>query len=136
MGAFFIRDTKFEEAMMVVGGFGSFLFYIIIMVNIVDFSYKWTANWNENYENTSQKCWFIGLIVFSIFFFACFIALCVILFIYYGYSSCHLHKFFISFNLILCVIITIISILPKVHECEFLGFINFLKNKTSNFLNF
>ena len=31
-------------------------------------------------------------------------------------DGCHLNKFFVSFNLILCVVVSIISILPKVQE--------------------
>ena len=31
-------------------------------------------------------------------------------------AGCALHKFFISFNLILCVIISIVSVHPKVQE--------------------
>lgn len=31
-------------------------------------------------------------------------------------SECKLHKFFISFNLILCIGVSVISILPKIQE--------------------
>jgi len=44
----------------------------------------------------------------------------VLFFVYYtdgaGISNCTLPKFFISFNLILCIILTVISILPKIQE--------------------
>ncbi len=32
--------------------------------------------------------------------------------------DCGIHKFFISFNLILCVIISVVAILPKVQEAQ------------------
>ena len=31
-------------------------------------------------------------------------------------SDCGLHKFFVSFNMILCIIISIASVLPKIQE--------------------
>jgi len=33
--------------------------------------------------------------------------------------DCGLHKFFVSFNMILCVIISIASVLPKIQEGQF-----------------
>ena len=36
--------------------------------------------------------------------------------------DCALHKFFVSFNMILCVIISITSILPKIQEGQFYAF--------------
>ena len=39
---------------------------------------------------------------------------------YYNYllqaSGCHLNKFLISFNLIMCIVLSVISILPKIQE--------------------
>ena len=31
-------------------------------------------------------------------------------------AECGLHKFFISFNMIICMVISVLSILPKVQE--------------------
>lgn len=116
IGAFFIHDKGFEMGMMVVGVIGGFIFYIIMMITVVDFSYKWTESWNERYENSGQGCWFFGVIFFSIIFYACFIALVVVLYIYYAYPSCTLHQFFVSFNLILCILVSVVSILPKIKK--------------------
>ena len=39
--------------------------------------------------------------------------------VYVLQPDCGLHKFFVSFNMILCVIISITSILPKIQEGQF-----------------
>ena len=44
------------------------------------------------------------------------IAFTVISYIFYAHSGCPLHQFFVSLNLILCVIVSVISILPKIQE--------------------
>ncbi|ESN99496.1 hypothetical protein HELRODRAFT_176657 [Helobdella robusta] len=116
VGSFFIHAPNFEFGFMIIGAIGSFLFYIIQMVLIVDFAYGWTINWVQRYENTDQKFWFYGIIAFSFLFYFMFIGVCVVLFIFYAAGDCDLHKFFISFNLILCVIVSVISVLPKVKK--------------------
>ena len=47
------------------------------------------------------------------------VAAVVLMFLYYTgdfTGQCKLHEFFISFNMILCIILTVTSVLPKVQE--------------------
>ena len=63
---------------------------------------------------------FSGLIFFTIFNYLAAITAIVLFYVYYTQShGCHLHKFFISFNLILCFIMSVLSILPKVQDCMY-----------------
>lgn len=116
IGAFFIHDPKFEAAMMVIGGIGAFLFYIIQMVLLIDIAYKWTSWWMGKYEETDGQIWFCGVITFATLFYALFVGLVVILYIFYANGDCSLQKFFISFNLILCVALSIVSALPQIQR--------------------
>jgi serine incorporator 1/3 len=59
----------------------------------------------------------IGLGFFTFLFYGVTIAGVVCLYIFFGGNpSCHLNRFFITFNLLLCIIVSVVSILPKVQE--------------------
>lgn len=120
VGAFFIPHGDFATAWMVIGMIGAFIFILIQLVLIVDFAHAWNEKWVGNYEESQSKMWYCGLLFFTIFFFILAIALVVLYYVFYttGANGCALHKFFISFNLILCVIMSIMSVLPKIQEVQ------------------
>lgn len=117
IGAFFIPEKSFGSTWMYFGMLGGFLFIIIQLILIVDFAHSWADAWVGNYEETESKGWYAALLGASFFNYAVSITGVVLLYVYYTHeSTCALNKFFISFNLILCVITSIISILPVVQE--------------------
>lgn len=119
IGAFFIPEGGFGQAWMIIGMIGAFLFILIQLVLIVDFAHAWNEKWVDNYEESQSKWWYVGLLFFTIFFFVLSITLIVLFYVFYTTSDgCALHKFFISFNLILCVIASVISVLPKIQEAQ------------------
>ncbi|CAB1350930.1 unnamed protein product, partial [Coregonus sp. 'balchen'] len=93
VGAFFIPDGTFNTVWFYFGVVGSFIFIIIQLILLVDFSHTWNQSWLENAEEGNSKCWFAG-------------------------DDCTEHKVFISLNFIFCIIISIIAILPKVQEAQ------------------
>jgi hypothetical protein len=117
IGAFFIHSQSFGLALMVIGMIAAFLFILIQLVLLVDFAHAWNERWLGNYEETQSKIWFTGLLTFTgLFYVASFIAV-VLFYVYYAHDgSCGLHKFFVSFNMILCVIVSVVSVLPKIQE--------------------
>jgi len=122
IGAFFIKGSagsQFSTAWMVIGMIGGFLFILIQLVLLVDFAHSWNERWVSKYEETQSKIWFVGLLGFTILFYLISLALVIVFYLLYAHSSdCALHKFFISFNLILCVIVSIVAILPQVQEAN------------------
>ncbi|XP_017761221.1 PREDICTED: serine incorporator 1 isoform X2 [Eufriesea mexicana] len=117
IGAFFIPEKSFGTTWMYFGMIGGFLFIIIQLILIVDFAHTWADVWVENYEETESKGWYAALLGATLFNYVVSITGIVLLFMYFTHvDSCDLNKFFISFNLILCVIASIISILPYVQE--------------------
>ncbi|XP_018046995.1 PREDICTED: probable serine incorporator isoform X2 [Atta colombica] len=117
IGAFFIPERSFGSTWMYFGMLGGFLFIIIQLILIVDFAHTWADAWVGTYEETESKRWYAALLGTSVFNYTFSITGIVLLYIYYTHpSECALNKFFISFNLILCVITSIISILPTVQE--------------------
>nr|CAG4640911.1 EOG090X07ET [Eulimnadia texana] len=120
VGAFFIPEddsSTFGTTWMYFGLIGAFLFILIQLVLVVDFAHRWAESWVEKYEETNSKGWFVALLFFTFLHYALCIAAVVLFFIYYTKpEGCDLHKFFISFNLLLCIAVSIVAILPKVQE--------------------
>ncbi|XP_011689854.1 PREDICTED: probable serine incorporator isoform X2 [Wasmannia auropunctata] len=117
VGAFFIPERSFGSTWMYFGMMGGFLFIIIQLILIVDFAHSWADAWVGNFETTESKGWYAALLGATFFNYAVSITGVVLLYVYYTHqSTCALNKFFISFNLILCVITGIVSILPKVQD--------------------
>lgn len=124
--AFFVPSEPFDQVMYVFGLIGGLAFILIQLVLFIDFAYRINAWAVQNMEDADderdQKCWFAGLIFATFSIFVLTSVAIGYLFYYYGgnftdtTNSCSLHKFFISFNMILCFIISVVSILPKVQE--------------------
>ncbi|CAI9568738.1 unnamed protein product [Staurois parvus] len=117
VGAFYIPEGPFTRTWFVFGAAGAFSFILIQLVLLVDFAHSWNESWVVRMEEGNSKCWYAVLLsvtgllyIASIIFFA-------LLFVFYTVpGGCAENKFFISFNMILCFIVSVISILPKVQE--------------------
>jgi hypothetical protein len=119
IGAFFIPQGSFGTAWMWVGLFGGLVFILIQLVLIVDFAHTWAEVWVGNYEETDSRGWYIALLTATFMQYALALTGIILLYVYYTVSDdCALNKFFISFNLILCFIISIISITPRIQEAQ------------------
>eukprot|EP00092_Neocalanus_flemingeri_P108613 GFUD01139490.1.p1 GENE.GFUD01139490.1~~GFUD01139490.1.p1 ORF type:complete len:483 (+),score=150.86 GFUD01139490.1:55-1503(+) len=119
IGAFWIPDGSFGDVWMYFGLVGGFLFILIQLVLIIDFAHSWAEAWYGNYQEDESKGWLGALLTCTGLMFVGAVSAMVLLFVYYTgqhAGQCKLHEFFISFNLILCVILSVVSILPRVQE--------------------
>ncbi|XP_045472713.1 probable serine incorporator isoform X2 [Harmonia axyridis] len=118
IGAFFIPQGYFFGSLwMYFGMIGGFIFVLIQLILIVDFAHTWAESWVEKYEENESKGWYAALVGATFAMYGLVIVGVIMLFVFFSKSGdCGLNKFFISFNLILCVIVSIISILPDVQE--------------------
>ncbi|KAF7285000.1 serine incorporator TMS1 isoform X2 [Rhynchophorus ferrugineus] len=117
VGAFFIPEGSFGITWMWFGIIGGLLFILIQLILIIDFAHSWAEAWVTNYEETESKGWYFALLGVTFLNYALSIAGITLLYIFFTQPhSCDLNKFFISINLIFCVIVSIISILPAVQE--------------------
>lgn len=118
VGAFFIpQDSSFSSVWMFFGMLGGFFFILIQLILIVDFAHTWAESWVERLEETESKWYYYGLIFFTLLnYLVSFVAI-ILLFVYYTDGpDCGWQKFFISSNLILCTILSILSVLPLIQE--------------------
>jgi len=119
VGAFFIPKGNFSKTWMILGMIGGFLFILIQLVLLIDFAYRWSQSWISNYEETGNKGWFVALLSCSAFMYLCAIAIVACSYIFYTHKEgCTLNKVFISLNLCLCVVVSVLTILPPVQEAQ------------------
>merc|ERR1719327_972053 len=119
IGAFFIPHGNFGPTWMYFGMVGGFMFIIIQLVLIIDFAPSWAESWQDNHCNDNSQYWFYALLsVTGIFYLATLIGI-ILAYSYYtgnAVGQCKLHEFFITFNMILCVIASATSVLPIIQE--------------------
>lgn len=117
IAAFFIPEAQtFGTVWMWFGIIGGFFFILIQLVLIVDFAHTWAENWMGQYEETENKTYFAGLIGFTIINYGLAFVSIVLFYKYYALSGCTEQKFFITINLLLSIVLTVCSILPKIQE--------------------
>jgi len=119
IGAFFIPHGHFGPTWMYFGMIGGFMFIVIQLVLIIDIAHSWAESWGEYNKQSSDSSWFYGLLAITGIFYILTLAIIIVSYTYYTgqqVGQCKLHEFFITFNMILCFILTATSILPKVQE--------------------
>lgn len=118
IGACFIPEGSFGVAWMWVGLIGGLIFILVQLILIIDFAHSWAETWFGNYEESNEsRGWYCALLSATLVQFAAAITGVTLLFVYFTKSDdCSLNKFFISINLILCFVVSAISVLPKVQD--------------------
>lgn len=120
VGAFFIPEAQtFGTVWMYFGMIGGFIFILIQLILIIDFAHSWAEFWVDKYEETEARVYYFGLLFMTLLNYVAAIAGVVLFFMYYtAGEACGLQKFFISFNLILCIGMNVLSILPAIQEAQ------------------
>lgn len=119
IGAFFIKNEDFGSWMMWIGLIGGLAFILVQLVLLIDFAHNWADIWVGNYEETQARGWFIALMgATAVQYIAALTGVIFLYSIYTESNDCALNKFFISFNLILCIGVSVLSITPRVQEAQ------------------
>lgn len=96
---------------------GATIFILLGLVLLVDFAHSWSETCLENWENSpSSNLWQWILIGSTAFMYSITITLTGLLYAYFAGSGCTLNQFFITFNLTLCIAITVMCVHPLVQE--------------------
>ncbi|XP_053575687.1 serine incorporator 3 [Bombina bombina] len=119
VGAFYIPEGPFTRAWFWIGTSGAFCFIIIQLVLLIDFAHSRNESWVEKMEEGNSKCWYAVLLSVTSIAYILSATFIVLLYIFYTKSEgCTENKVFISLNMIFCIILSVISILPKVQEFQ------------------
>ncbi|CAG06009.1 unnamed protein product, partial [Tetraodon nigroviridis] len=119
VGAFFIPDGDFNAVWYYFGVVGSFIFIIIQLILLVDFAHSWNLAWLQNAEDGNRKCWFGALLSVTVLNYVLALVAVVLFYLFYTRpDDCTEHKVFISLNLLFCLLVSVIAVLPKVQEAQ------------------
>ncbi|KFO78865.1 Serine incorporator 2, partial [Cuculus canorus] len=119
VGAFYIPDGAFTLVWYYFGMVGSFLFTLVQLILLIDFAHSWSQLWLRNADESNAKGWYAALCIVTFIFYTISIAGIVLLYIYYTKpEGCTEGKVLISINLILCLIVSVVSILPKIQDAQ------------------
>ncbi|KAI3370501.1 hypothetical protein L3Q82_025261 [Scortum barcoo] len=119
VGAFYIPDEPFTYTWFIVGSGGAFFFILIQLVLLVDFAHSWNESWVEKMETGNSRGWYAALLAITILNYILSFAAVVLCFLFYTKpDKCFINKFFISFNMLFCIMASVVSVLPKVQESQ------------------
>ncbi|XP_044069116.1 serine incorporator 1 [Siniperca chuatsi] len=118
-GAFYIPDGPFTYTWFIVGSGGAFFFILIQLVLLVDFAHSWNESWLDKMETGNSKGWYAALLGVTILnYILSFTAVILFFFFYTKPDGCFINKFFISFNMLFCIVASVVSVLHKVQESQ------------------
>ena len=101
---------------MVIGSICGFIFILIQLILLIDFAHSWNENWVAKGEEGS-KAHYAGLIFFTATFYIASLVAIILLYVFYASKPpCNLNIFFVTLNLFLCIIVSIVSVLPAVQS--------------------
>jgi len=107
---------NFAYPWMVIAYIFAFIFIIIQLLLLVDFAHTWNESWLENAEN-KDRSWMCGIAFFFSFNFLAIIAGNVLLYVFYtSCDSSALNITVITLNIIFCLCVSVVSILPGIQE--------------------
>jgi len=121
IGDFFIPGEFFTiYAWASVFGAGAFIFIQLIL--LLDLAYSWSESWVEkwNYnivDGSQNKIWYYSLLGCSLFFFLVAAVMNVMLYILFCEDGkCWYNPLMITVNLVICIILIVLSVHPKIRE--------------------
>lgn len=116
VASFFIPNGFFMFWGNYIALMGATVFILLGLVLLVDFAHSWSETCLENWENSSSNFWQWILIGGTAGMYLAAIALTAVLYAFFADSGCTLNRFFISLNLALCILVTIMCVHPVVQE--------------------
>ncbi|XP_069544393.1 serine incorporator 1-like [Brachyistius frenatus] len=119
VAAFYIPDGPFTYTWFLVGSSGAFVFIVIQLVLLVDFVHSWNESWVEQMESGNSRGWYAALLsVTFLNYFLSFTAVVLFFVFYTKPDGCFINKFFISFNSMICILISLLSVTHTVQESQ------------------
>ncbi|GAQ78459.1 Serinc-domain containing serine and sphingolipid biosynthesis protein [Klebsormidium nitens] len=109
----FFMPSGFFQVYGEIARFGSGIFLVIQLVTLLNFVYEWNDAWLA--DDNERRCR-IPLVGVSLFCYLLSLALIILMFVWFSpRASCSLNIFFITWTLILILVMTVVSLHPQVN---------------------
>jgi len=113
---FFIPDAFFIYWGKYIALVGAMLFLLIGLILLVDLAHTWAEYCLEKIEETDSRVWRFLLIGSTVGSYLGSIGMTIVMFIFFAAGGCSMNQSAITINLILLILISAISIHPRVQE--------------------
>ncbi|KAI8919898.1 serine incorporator/TMS membrane protein [Powellomyces hirtus] len=118
VGMFFIPAEKLLNYWIAAVVFSA-MFILLQAYILVDFGWNWSASWVGKWEESKAAIWKILLIFVTVSNYLLVIGGTIALYIFFTRNDgCGINIFYITLNLALCIIVTIMSLLPKIQDAN------------------
>jgi len=97
---------------------GACVFIVLGLILLVDFAHSWSETCLEKWENSEGNFWQIILVGSTAGMYAGAITLTGLMYGFFAAEGCTLNRFFISINLALCIVVSIVCIHPSIQEAN------------------
>lgn len=118
VASFFIPTGFFIFYGNYVALIGAGVFILFGLVLLVDFAHTWSESCMEKWEVSDTNKWQFILVGSTAIMYLGAIILTGLMYGFFAHSGCGMNIFWITFNLILAVAVTIIGVLPAVQEAN------------------
>ncbi|GCB71243.1 hypothetical protein scyTo_0005886 [Scyliorhinus torazame] len=115
VGAFYIPEGHFSRVSFGIGSAGAFCFILTELVLLVDFGNSWNESWLKRSEEGGSRCWYFALLSVTCLNYVLSLTTAILCYVFYTtVDGCIENKFVISFNILICVVASLISVHPKI----------------------
>ncbi|XP_067938139.1 serine incorporator 1-like [Watersipora subatra] len=127
IGGFFLPWDQMAKPWMIIGMIAAFIFILVQLVLLVDFAHACNDKMLDRAEEAENpRCWYIALLILTILCYAITITGFGLMFHFYGVPSvgegdtaaCKTHNTFLSVNLVLMIILSVVAILPPIQQAN------------------
>ncbi|KAF9916701.1 hypothetical protein BX616_003058, partial [Lobosporangium transversale] len=94
------------------------VFILFGLILLVDLAHTWSETCVDKWEQSDSNIWRFILVGSTLVMFLGFLVLTEITYNYFAGKGCGMNTFWITFNLILGIIVTILSILPAIQDAN------------------
>jgi len=116
--SFFIPNGFFIFWGNYLSPIGATVFILLGLVLLIDFAHTWSETCQENWEDSNSAMWLYILVGSTAGMYAGVITITGLLYGFFAASGCTLNRFLITFNLILCIIVSVICIHPAIQDAN------------------
>ncbi|KAJ1665269.1 Membrane protein tms1 [Coemansia sp. RSA 1646] len=116
--SFVIPNGFFEFYSKYVAMVGAAIFLLVQLVLLVDFAYNLAEGCIERWEETERPLWRNVLVGGTIGTYAAFALMTIVDFIYFAAEGCGRNQFFITANMLLCIVVSAAAVHPRVQEAN------------------
>ncbi|KAF9433876.1 hypothetical protein BGZ76_008870 [Entomortierella beljakovae] len=117
-----VHDSRSKRAAIQNGNYvalvGAGIFILFGLILLVDFAHTWSEACMEKWEQGDTNKWKFILVASTILMYIGAFTLTGITYGYFSGSGCGMNTFWITFNLLLTIAVTVIAILPDVQDAN------------------